>query len=121
MTKTLGLENLISVIDKSDLKKIILFSSIAGSMGNAGQSDYSMANEVLNYFARRNSLSVPDCDTVAINWGAIDGGMVNESLKKHMQAAGIGVIPIEECTDFFVNEVLYGDCCQVIANYNPYF
>lgn len=121
VTKTLGLENLISVIDKSDLKKIILFSSIAGSMGNAGQSDYSMANEVLNYFARRNSLSVPDCDTVAINWGAIDGGMVNESLKKHMQAAGIGVIPIEECTDFFVNEVLYGDCCQVIANYNPYF
>jgi acyl transferase domain-containing protein/NAD(P)H-dependent flavin oxidoreductase YrpB (nitropropane dioxygenase family) len=78
------------------LKFLLFFSSIAGRFGNAGQCDYSAANEVMNKFAERLCVAWPHVRTVAINWGPWDGGMVNPELRKFFAARDIFPIAIEQ-------------------------
>jgi acyl transferase domain-containing protein len=75
-TKVKGLENLLANTGQDQLKYLVLFSSVAARMGNRGQADYAMANEVLNKMALNEAAKRPDCRIVAINWGPWDGGMV---------------------------------------------
>ena len=58
---------------------LALFSSAAGFFGNAGQSDYAAANEVLNQYALQFSQKHPKCNVVSFNWGPWEGGMVDET------------------------------------------
>ena len=81
-TKVKGLQTLLKVIEESKLTHLILFSSAAGFFGNAGQSDYAAANEVLNQYAIQFSQNHPECQVVSFNWGPWEGGMVDEDLKK---------------------------------------
>ena len=46
-----GLKNLLKIVSPENLEYLILFSSVAGFYGNAGQADYSLSNEVLNKLA----------------------------------------------------------------------
>ena len=57
-----------------------------------GQSDYSMANEVLNKTLQKLSFENPECKYLSMNWGPWDGGMVNKSLKKEFQKRNIDLI-----------------------------
>ncbi|MCK5542103.1 MAG: SDR family NAD(P)-dependent oxidoreductase [Desulfobacterales bacterium] len=91
-TKVSGLNSLIFASADDNLKCFIGFSSIAARTGNIGQSDYSMANEVLNKTLQKLSLENPDCKYLAMNWGPWDGGMVNKSLKKEFQKRNIDLI-----------------------------
>ena len=88
-----GIRNLLHATADDPLKHIILFSSVSARMGNRGQVDYAMANEVLNKMANIEQFKRPDCKIVAINWGPWDGGMVSPSLKKEFERNGIGLIP----------------------------
>ncbi|HEX3030553.1 MAG TPA: SDR family NAD(P)-dependent oxidoreductase, partial [Clostridia bacterium] len=55
--KSAGLVNLDSAASESDLDLFVLFSSIAGSLGNAGQADYSSGNAFMDSYASyRNNL-----------------------------------------------------------------
>jgi len=47
-TKIGGLASLLSCVDIKQLKHLVLFSSAAGFFGNPAQSDYAMANDILN-------------------------------------------------------------------------
>jgi hypothetical protein len=89
------------VLDK--LKHLVLFSSAAGFFGNPGQSDYAVANEVLNKTAYRFRKRYPDCHVITFNWGPWDGGMVTDSLKRLFAERGIQIIPIGGGTRIFVN------------------
>ncbi|MCK5098336.1 MAG: SDR family oxidoreductase, partial [Desulfobacteraceae bacterium] len=91
-TKVSGLNSLIHASKKDKLKYFIGFSSIAARTGNIGQSDYSMANEVLNKTLQKLSLKNPECKYLSMNWGPWDGGMVNKSLKKEFQKRNIDLI-----------------------------
>ena len=93
-TKVKGLQTLLKVIDESKLTHLILFSSAAGFFGNAGQSDYAAANEVLNQYAIQFSQNHPECQVVSFNWGPWEGGMVDEDLKKMFEERGVYVIPV---------------------------
>ncbi|MFZ2809530.1 MAG: SDR family oxidoreductase, partial [Desulfosalsimonadaceae bacterium] len=105
-TKVKGLEALLNATAKDDLSVICLFSSIAGRTGNMGQSDYAMANEILNKVADAEAIRRKGkCFVKSINWGPWDSGMVSPLLKAHFEEAGIVLIPADVGVKHFVKEI----------------
>jgi NAD(P)-dependent dehydrogenase (short-subunit alcohol dehydrogenase family) len=107
-TKVKGLENLLEATVHDHLKYLVLFSSVAARMGNKGQADYAMANEVLNKMALNESVKRPDCRVVAINWGPWDGGMVSPALKREFERRGIDLIPVDKGVQCMLDEMTAG-------------
>ncbi|MER3491473.1 MAG: beta-ketoacyl synthase [Mastigocladus sp. ERB_26_2] len=103
--KVTGLENLLRCVSPSQLNYLVLFSSVVGFYGNIGQSDYAIANEILNKSAHLVKRNYPNCHAVAINWGPWDSGMVTPELKKAFVERGIETIPIEVGTQMLVDEL----------------
>jgi NADP-dependent 3-hydroxy acid dehydrogenase YdfG len=52
-TKVTGLNVLLEATRQDPLKYLVLFSSVTARIGNNGQADYAMANEVLNKIAQQ--------------------------------------------------------------------
>ncbi|MBD6614630.1 SDR family NAD(P)-dependent oxidoreductase [Komarekiella sp. 'clone 1'] len=103
--KVQGLENLLACINPNQLQHLVLFSSVTGFYGNVGQTDYAIANEILNKSAHLIKQNYPACHVVAINWGAWDSGMVSPELKKAFAERGIEVIPVDVGAQMLVNEL----------------
>ncbi len=103
--KVRGLENLLSCVPASQLQHLVLFSSVAGFYGNAGQADYAIANEILNKSAHLIKQRHPHCHVVSINWGPWDSGMVTAELKQAFAARQIEVIPLDVGAQLFVEEL----------------
>ena len=103
--KVQGLENLLACVDIHQLQHLILFSSVTGFYGNIGQTDYAIANEILNKSAHIIKQSYPSCHVVAINWGAWETGMVTPKLKQVFQERKIDIIPIEVGAKMLVKEI----------------
>jgi len=104
-TKVKGLEVLISASKPDKLKYFVLFSSIAARLGNQGQCDYSMANEILNKTAQKLAFENSDCKFLSINWGPWEGGMVEASLKKEFLKKGIELIPLKDGAEQLLKEM----------------
>ena len=105
------------------LKAIVLFSSVAGSYGNRGQSDYAAANEVINRLACQMDEQWTTTRVVAINWGPWDTtGMASEEVKRQFRERGIIPIPLAAGRQFFIDELSYG--CKgesnVVAGEGPW-
>ncbi|WP_216906945.1 type I polyketide synthase [Nocardia noduli] len=75
-----------------ELRHLILFTSVAGLFGNAGQSDYAAANEALSRFAVSYRHAHPDCHVTAVDWGAWDGGMVTPELREFFVDRGVELL-----------------------------
>ncbi len=114
--KVQGLENLLTCVKPQQLEHLVLFSSVSGFYGNIGQSDYAIANEILNKSAHLIKQNYPQCHVVAINWGAWDSGMVSPELKKAFTERGIDIIPVDVGTQMLVNELhpTHHDTTQVV-------
>ncbi len=112
-TKVEGYEHLRQATANDDLKAVALFSSIAAHSGNAGQSDYAMANGALNRIAHQEAQSRPQCLVKALCWGPWDGGMVTPSLRAHFQDEGITLLSKERGASLFADELLHGPPHQV--------
>ena len=91
-TKVDGLRALLTATAADPLTVLCAFSSAAGQFGNAGQSDYAMANEVLNHVLSAQQVSRPGCLVRAIGWGPWRGGMVTEDIASRFAAAGVPLI-----------------------------
>jgi NAD(P)-dependent dehydrogenase (short-subunit alcohol dehydrogenase family)/acyl carrier protein len=104
-TKVKGLNNLLQAAHEEDLKYLVLFSSVAARMGNKGQADYAVANEVLNKMAQNEARNRPDCRVVSINWGPWDGGMVTDALKRQFERQGINLIPLDQGVQCMLHEM----------------
>ncbi len=90
------------------MKALVLFSSVAGRFGNAGQGDYAAANEVLNKLAGWLDQRWP-CRVVALNWGPWDRtGMASPAVLEGFAARGIGVIAPEAGRAAFDRELRCG-------------
>lgn len=107
--KIKGLSTLLGCVNISQLKHLILFSSAAGFYGNIGQSDYAIANEILNKFAHLFQRRYPSCHVVSFNWGPWDGGMVTPEVKQIFAQHNIEVIPVEVGTQMLVDELTVGN------------
>ncbi|MFD6156265.1 SDR family NAD(P)-dependent oxidoreductase [Nocardia sp. NPDC060256] len=91
--KIAGLATVLAAL--GHLRHMVLFTSVAGLFGNAGQADYAAANEALSRFAVSWRRHHPDCHVTAIDWGAWDGGMVTPALRGHFLARGIALLDPE--------------------------
>jgi len=101
--KVTGLVNLDQGSQAFELDFFILFSSIAGSVGNPGQADYSTANAFMDAYAGyRNKLVLLQQrhgHTMAINWPLWkEGGMQIDSGIEKIKQQHIGLIPMQTAT-----------------------
>ena len=107
-TKYVGLNNILSCVNKEQLKLVVSFSSVAGYFGNDGQMDYAAGNEFLAKFAYHFRKKYPNCKALTINWGAWDGGMMDYIYRKTLTEKGYVLIPLDVGANYFANEFLNG-------------
>ena len=100
-----------------ELDFFVLFSSVTGNMGNAGQADYACANAYLDAYARyRNTLV--GCGqrhgwTLSINWPLWkEGGMQVDEAIETMMRQNIGMLAMQTRTGL---QALY----QALASGQP--
>ena len=109
--------NLIAGLGEASLGAVVVFSSIAGRFGNAGQTDYSAANDLLCKLVSHLRRTRPEVRGVAIDWTAWSGiGMASRgSIPKVMAAAGIAMLPASVGAPAVARELAHGGGEVVIA------
>jgi NAD(P)-dependent dehydrogenase (short-subunit alcohol dehydrogenase family) len=92
-----GFFSLLRAAEGMPLGATVVFSSVAGRFGNAGQTDYSAANNLLCSMSSALRRIRPDTRAIAIDWTAWGGiGMATRgSIPQIMAAAGISMLPPE--------------------------
>ncbi|MGA7382815.1 MAG: SDR family oxidoreductase, partial [Terriglobales bacterium] len=95
--KSDGWFNLLHAIGDMPLGATVAFSSIAGRFGNAGQTDYSSANDLLCKITSSFRTTRPGTRGIVIDWTAWGGiGMATRgSIPKMMEVAGVDMLPPE--------------------------
>jgi acyl transferase domain-containing protein/NAD(P)-dependent dehydrogenase (short-subunit alcohol dehydrogenase family)/acyl carrier protein len=90
-----GLFNLLHAAGEMPIAAVVSFSSVAGRFGNAGQTDYSAANDLLCKLTSSLRRWRPETRGLAIDWTAWgDIGMATRgSTPKIMAMAGIEMLP----------------------------
>jgi acyl transferase domain-containing protein/acyl carrier protein/NADP-dependent 3-hydroxy acid dehydrogenase YdfG len=119
--KILGAVNLDNLTAQDKLDFFVLFSSGAGAMGSAGQSDYAYANHFLDGFAEQREGLVKSQrrfgKTLSINWPYwTDGGMALSSqiLSATELRTGMCALVTEDGIKHF-EQLLVSDCYQALA------
>ncbi|WP_254348984.1 type I polyketide synthase, partial [Paenibacillus sp. A3M_27_13] len=102
-SKVRGLVNLDQASKSIPLDFVLLFSSLAGAFGNAGQADYAAANGFMDaYAAYRNELTTlgqRHGRTLSINWPLWrDGGMQVDMPTEQLMLQRLGMLPLETAT-----------------------
>lgn len=103
-TKLTGLRTVLDATDPDALRHLVLFTSVAGLLGNAGQADYAAANEALCRLAASWKRQHPGCHVTAIDWGAWDGGMVTPQLREVFHSRGVRLLEPEVGAQAFVEQ-----------------
>jgi acyl transferase domain-containing protein/NAD(P)-dependent dehydrogenase (short-subunit alcohol dehydrogenase family) len=90
-----GWFNVLRGLGDTPLGATVAFSSIAGRFGNAGQTDYSAANDLLCKTTSSFRSTRPGTRGIAIDWTAwADIGMASRgSIPQMMERAGIDMLP----------------------------
>ena len=105
-----GFFNLLHAIGDMPLGATVAFSSIAGRFGNAGQTDYSSANDLLCKITSNFRTTRPATRGIVIDWTAWGGiGMATRgSIPKMMELAGIDMLPPEAGVPLIRRELTAG-------------
>jgi acyl transferase domain-containing protein/NAD(P)-dependent dehydrogenase (short-subunit alcohol dehydrogenase family)/acyl carrier protein len=108
--KSDGWFNLLHAIGDMPLGATVAFSSIAGRFGNAGQTDYSSANDLLCKITSSFRTTRPATRGIVIDWTAWGGiGMATRgSIPKMMELAGIDMLPPEAGVPLIRRELTVG-------------
>jgi acyl transferase domain-containing protein/acyl carrier protein len=95
--KSDGWFNLLHAAADLPIGATVAFSSVAGRFGNAGQTDYSAANDLLCKITSSFRRTRPGTRGIALDWTAWGGlGMATRgSVPKVMAMAGIEMLPAE--------------------------
>jgi acyl transferase domain-containing protein/enoyl-CoA hydratase/carnithine racemase/acyl carrier protein len=101
--KVTGTYNLDQASQGVDLDFFVLFSSIAGPLGNPGQADYATANAFMDWFAAYRNRQVAagrrHGRTRSINWGLWQaGGMGIDAASQELLLQTTGMRPMQTAT-----------------------
>ena len=108
--KSDGWFNLLHAIGDMPLGATVAFSSIAGRFGNAGQTDYSSANDLLCKITSSFRTTRRGTRGIVIDWTAWGGiGMATRgSIPKMMELAGVDMLPPEAGVPLIRRELTLG-------------
>jgi acyl transferase domain-containing protein len=108
--KSDGLFNLLHAAGDMPVGAAVVFSSVAGRFGNAGQTDYSAANDLLCKVMSSFRTTRPGTRGIAIDWTAWGGlGMATRgSIPKVMAMAGIEMLAPEAGIPWIGRELTAG-------------
>ncbi|MDJ0852908.1 MAG: SDR family NAD(P)-dependent oxidoreductase, partial [Myxococcota bacterium] len=111
-----GWFNLLRALHDVPLGATVVFSSIAGRFGNAGQVDYSAANDLLCKWTSHLRSARPDTHAIAIDWTAWgDLGMATRgSIPDLMARAGIDMLPAAAGVPIVRQELVNGARGEVV-------
>jgi len=104
-TKVDGLRAVLTATADDPLDVLCVFSSIAAYTGNPGQSDYAMANEVMNQVLSAEQARRPGCLVRAIAWGPWQGGMVTAAIAERFHRQGVPLIDPQAGASAFLAEL----------------
>ncbi|WP_029002383.1 non-ribosomal peptide synthetase [Azorhizobium doebereinerae] len=119
--KVAGTLNLDRALGDAPLDLFVLFASLSGAMGNAGQADYALANACLDAFAAereaRRRTGACHGRTLAVDWPLWrDGGMVMDEASRRLMARTTGLAPLEtEAAFAALYRALASDAPQVLV------
>ena len=105
-----GMFSLLKAAADMPLGASVVFSSVAGRFGNAGQTDYSAANDLLCKLTSNLKQARPGTRGIAIDWTAWGGiGMATRgSIPRIMEMAGIDMLPPQAGVPTVRRELLAG-------------
>ena len=115
-----GLRALLDATADDPLDLLCAFSSIAAYAGNPGQSDYAMANEVMNQVLAAERARRPGCLVRSIAWGPWHGGMVTPLIAERFRRRGVPLIDPPDGARAFLAELGTDDArTEVILSAGP--
>lgn len=106
-TKVFGAIALANHVRLNELKFFTLFSSIVGRTGNAGQTDYVAANEVISKLSVALNNQI-EGRVISFMWGPWQGGMAQPELAEIFAAHGWAMIERVDGRKSFVRELERG-------------
>ncbi|NHJ41440.1 MAG: KR domain-containing protein, partial [Asgard group archaeon] len=113
--KTVGLDNLIQNINLKNIKFLKCFSSVAGRYGNAGQVDYSAANDYLSkYCWQLRSKGIHATSICWSAWGEV-GMATRGSVMTVLKQVGVTPISVSDGVSAFIKELEFGSEPEVIV------
>ncbi|WP_394849576.1 SDR family NAD(P)-dependent oxidoreductase [Pendulispora brunnea] len=113
-----GAVHLEALTRSSDLSHFIVFSSVAGVLGGAGQASYAAANAFLDAFAQCHPGRVQ-----SLAWGpwASDGGMTShltDADRRRIERAGLKPLSAEEGLELFDAATARADAALTVARFH---
>lgn len=119
--KVVGAWNLHRLTRDADLDFFVLFSSIAGAMGSAGQAGYAAANACLDALAdHRRALGLPAQSLAFGPWQVGLAGGLSGSQRDRLTRQGVGFLSPERGRAAFEHAIARREAALVVAELRPH-
>jgi acyl transferase domain-containing protein/NAD(P)H-dependent flavin oxidoreductase YrpB (nitropropane dioxygenase family)/NADP-dependent 3-hydroxy acid dehydrogenase YdfG len=111
-TKVIGLLLMLKHLDHDALKSLVIYSSVAGRFGNAGQTSYATGNELMNRLCCQMQARLgEDVIVRAMNWGPwgptkFGAGMVTPETELKFRSQGVFLVTAQQGRNLFHHAVL---------------
>jgi acyl transferase domain-containing protein/NAD(P)-dependent dehydrogenase (short-subunit alcohol dehydrogenase family) len=105
--KVTGAAHLIQLTAGDPVQIVVGFGSISGRIGGVGQTDYSLASEMLAKLLDRFQQARPECRVVTVHWPPWDevGMAARPESRLALEAFGRSFMPVSEGIDYLTEEL----------------